>query len=268
MCISFSAGLLLYGAITATDAITEATENSEVPVFAESLPKLKHINLVLLLDHAIFMFLSSGSVSFLSECPLVVFHVGSFAVIDILQHRGKELDKPRDEQREPEGNHSEPIACCMLARCIPLERTGLLMKVTAIAAVARLIVKIYTFQGDWVVIVIFRLLTSLMLAVVNYYIYRSLTKQLARQHHLPWPNGMPTLILYITVGFFGIAKVGYEFYCQWTAEGDGLFPLDFSLTIAALMNVALIIHEGEHLTITDILLCAKSGLHAVISFLN
>ena len=206
------------------------------------------------------MFLSNGTISALSEYPLLIFHMGSFASIWTLQRRGKELDKPRDEQNEPENNQSDPIAICILARWIPLHRTGLLMRFTACAAVVRLIVKIYTFQGDWVIIVLFRLLTSLTFAVVNYYICRSLTKQLARQHHLSLPNGKPTLILYITVGFFGIAEVVYAFYCQWTGEADGSVLMNTSLTIAALMNVALIIHEGEHLTVTEMYACGTCPL--------
>ena len=200
-----------------------------------------------MLDHLIFMALDSSSVSTIYEYPLLIFHLGSFAVISILQCRGKELDKPKDEQNKPESNLSDPIAHCMLARWIPLQRTSVLMEVTALAALGRLVVKIYTFQGDWVIIVIFRLLTSLTFAVVNYYIYKSLTKQLVQQHRLPWLNGIPTLLLYIIVGCCGIAEICHAFYCQWTVEGDGLFLLDFSLTITALMNVAMIIHEGEHL---------------------
>ena len=246
MCIlPLSTGLLLYGAITAFDFATEATENFKVPIFTENLPKLKHINPVLLFDHVIFILLSSGSVSVIYEWPLLIFHLGSFVVINILQHRGKEVDKPRDALNEPERSLSDPIARCMLSRWIPLQRTGILMKVTALAAVGRLVVKIYTFQGDWIIVVVFRMLTSLTFAVVNYYTYKSLTEQLTRQRHFPWRNGKLTLILYITVGCFGIAEVGYAFYCQWTAEGDGFFLLDLSLTITVLMNVALIIHEGE-----------------------
>ena len=245
MCIlPLSTGLLLYGAITAFDSATEATENFKVPIFTENLPKLKHTNPVLLFDHVIFILLSSGSVSVIYEWPLLIFHLGSFVVINILQHRGKEVDKPRDALNEPERSLSDPIARCMLSRWIPLQSTGVLMKVTALAAVGRLVVKIYTFQGDWIIIVGFRLLTSLTFAVVNYYIYKSLTEQLTRQRHFPWRNGKLTLILYITVGCFGIAEVGYAFYCQWTAEGDGVLLLNLSLTITILINVALIIHEG------------------------
>ena len=100
------------------------------------------------------MALDSSSVSAIYEYPLLIFHVGSFAVISILQCQGKELDKPKDEKNKPERNPSDPIAHCMLARWIPLQRTSVLMEVTALAAVGRLVVKIYTFQGDWVIIVI------------------------------------------------------------------------------------------------------------------
>ena len=54
----------------------------------------------------------------------------------------------------------------------------------------------------------------------------------------------------MVVGLFGVASVGYPFYHQWTAEGDGRFLLDLSLIIEALVNLLLIIHEGEHLTVT------------------
>ena len=248
---TLSTGLLLYGAITATDSIKEATENSEVPVFTQNLPKLCCINLVLLIDHVIFMVLSSGNVSAFFECPLLIFHVGSSAVILILQNRGKKLDKPRDEKNDARSNSPDPIADRMLARWISLPKPSLLMTLMAIAAVMRLSVKIYTFQGDWVFVVLFRLLASLTFAVVNYYIYKSLTKQLVQQHHLPWLNGIHTRILYIVVAFCGIAEVCYGFQLQWAIEGDGCFLLNVSLTVIALMNVALIVHEGEHLTVTE-----------------
>ena len=246
-----STGLLLYGAITATESITEATENSEVPVFTQNLPELNCINLVLLIDHVIFMVLSRGNVSTLFECPLFIFHVGSSAVILILQNRGKKVDKPRDEKNDAKSNSSNPIAYSMLARWIPLPNPSLLMPLMVIAAVVRLAVKMYTFQGDWVFIVLFRLLASLTFAVVNYYIYKSLTKQLLQQHRLPWLNGIHTLILCVVVACCGIAEVCYTFQLQWATEGDGCLLLNISLTVIILMNVALIIHEGKHLTVTE-----------------
>ena len=168
---------MLYGAITATDTITEATENSEVPTFTENLPKLKHINIVLLIDHLIFMVLSSGGVFVVYEWPLLIFHLGSSVVIYILQQRGRELDKPRDAPNEPERTISDPTECCLLARWIPLQRTGALMKITAVVGIGRLALKVYSFQGDWIFVVTFRVLMTLTLSVVNYYIYKSLTKQ-------------------------------------------------------------------------------------------
>ena len=261
-----SAGLLLYCAVTATDFITEATE-CEVPTFTENLPKLKHLNLVLLLDHLIFMVLSNGSVSILSECSLLLFHVGSIYIISRLQHRGKELDKPGDEQKELESSQSIPTAYCMIARWIPLQNTGHLMKVTILASFGRFAVEFYNFQGDWIIVVVFRLLTAAMFAVVNYYIYKASTKHLvsSQRRHFLWPNGKPTYILYMVAGLLGVASVGYAFYHQWTTEGDGLFLLDLSLTIKALMNVLLIIHEGEHLTVTA-LWCVAMEYIIVVTF--
>ncbi len=104
----------------------------------------------------------------------------------------------------------------------------------------------------WIIVVEFRLLTAAMFAVVNHNIYKASTEHLvsSQRCHFLWPNGKPTDILYIVAGLFGVASVRYAFYRQWTAEGDGLFPLDLSLIIEALMNLLLIIHEGEHLTVT------------------
>ena len=104
----------------------------------------------------------------------------------------------------------------------------------------------------WIIVVEFRLLSAAMFAVVNYNIYKASTKHLAtsQRSHFLWPNGKPTDILYVVAGLFGVASVGYAFYRQWTAEGDGLFLRDLSLIIEALMNLLLIIHEGEHLTVT------------------
>ena len=232
----------------------DATDSDECEAlaFIKNLPKLKHLNLVLFLDHLIFMVLSNGRVSILSECSLLIFHVGSICIISRLQRRGKELDKPNDEQNELESSPSIPIAHCMLARWIPLQNTGHLMKVTTLAAFGSFAVKIYKFKGDWIIVVVFRLLTAAVFAVVNYYMYKASTKHLAssQRRHFLWPNGKPTDILYMVVCFLGVAEVGYAFYCQWTIEGDGLFLLDFFLTIQALMSVLLIIHEGEHLTVT------------------
>ena len=105
----------------------------------------------------------------------------------------------------------------------------------------------------WIIVVEFRLLSAAMFAVVNYNIYKASTKHLAtsQRSHFLWPHGKPTDILYIVAGLFGVASVGYAFYRQWTAEADGLFLLDLSLIIEALMNLLLIIHEGEHLTVTS-----------------
>ena len=230
----------------------EATDNSEfeVPTSTENLPKLKHINVVLLIDHLIFIVLRGDGVSY--ECPLLVFHLGSCIVISILQQRGKELGKPGDAPNEPERILADPKQCCLLARWIPLQRTGALMKLTAIVGIGRLALNVYSFRGDWIFVVIFRLLTSFTFAVVNYYIYKSLTKQLidnSKKHSIPMRKRKVTLILYILVGLFGIAEVLYAWYCQWTAEGDGFFLLNFVLAITALMNMALIIHEGKCLTV-------------------
>lgn len=120
-----------------------------------------------------------------------------------------------------------------------------LLKVAAWAAVSRLIVHFYNFEGDWIAVVAYRILSALILAVINYYLYKSSTKHLAptsQRYQKLWRQ--PIHILYI-VAAFGIAEVVYSFYCQWTAEGDGIFLLDFSLTIASLMKVALIIHESK-----------------------
>ena len=265
-CISSSsAGLLLYCAVTATDFITEATDSygSEVPAFTENLQKLKHLNLVLLLDHLIFMVLSNGSVSILFECSLLLFHMGAICIISRLHHRGKELDKRSENKLE--SSQSIPTAYCMIARWIPVQNTGHLMKVTILASFGRFAVKFYNFQGDWIVVVIFRLLTAAMFAVVNYYIYEASTKHLvsSQRRHFLWPNGKPTDILYMVPGLFGVASVGYAFYCQWTAEGDGLFLLDLSLTIEALMDVLLIVHEGEHLTVTASWCVAMAYIHVL-----
>ena len=104
----------------------------------------------------------------------------------------------------------------------------------------------------WIIVVEFRLLSAAMFAVVNYNIYKASTKHLAtsQRSHFLWPHGKPTDILYIVAGLFGVASVGYAFYRQWTAEADGLFLLDLSLIIEALMNLLLIVHEGEHMTVT------------------
>ena len=191
------------------------------------------------------MVLSSGGVFVIYEWPLLIFHLGSSVVIYILQQRGRELDKPRDAPNEPERIIADPIECCLLARWIPLQRTGALMKITAVVGIVRLALNVHSFQGDWLLVVAFRALTSLTLAVVNYYIYKSLTKQLINYTHWRIPEKKLPFILYIIVGCCGIAEVLYAFHCQWTAKKDGYFWLDLSLTFTALMNVALIVHEGE-----------------------
>ena len=242
-----SAALLLYGAITAIDTLTEATENSEIPIFTENLPKLMHINVVLFIDHLIFAVLRGDGVIY--EWPLLIFHSGSIFVINVLQQRGKELDKPRDAPDEPEravADH-DPTQRCPLAKWVPLENTDILMKLTAVVGIGRLAVMVNSFQGDWIIVVLFRFLVSLTLAMVNYYIYRTLTKQLVRysqKHNFSLPKRKLPLFLYFTVGLIGITEVVYTFYYQWTAEGAGLLLLNVSLAIVLLMNAALIIHEG------------------------
>ena len=165
-----SAGLLFYCAVTTTDFIMDATDSDECEAlaFIKNLPKLKHLNLVLFLDHLIFMVLSNGRVSILSECSLLIFHVGSICIISRLQRRGKELDKPNDEQNELESSQSIPIAHCMLARWIPLQNTGHLMKVTTLAAFGSFAVKIYNFQGDWIIVVVLSLQPAAVFALVNH----------------------------------------------------------------------------------------------------
>ena len=84
-----------------------------------------------------------------------------------------------------------------------------------LAAFGSFAVKIYNFQGDWIIVVVLRLLAAAMFAVVNYYIYKATTEHLvsSQRHHLLQPNGKPTDILYMVVGLFGVASLGYAFYC-------------------------------------------------------
>ena len=83
------------------------------------------------------------------------------------------------------------------------------------AAFGSFAVKIYNFQGDWIIVGVLRLLAAAMFSVVNYYIYKATTEHLvsSQRHHLLQPNGKPTDILYMVVGLFGVASLGYAFYC-------------------------------------------------------
>lgn len=254
--------MLLCGAVIASDTAKDTKEEGNVPCFNDSLGYLLVINLFLLLEHALFIFYTHTDIWDLSAYGLIVYHaVSCCMIVYIWQTQCKENTVPSDavgDGRSESKGVPNPVwmipgpflspffKVYHLIKSEPLQGTIYLVRIMVVLGLITILERLLPpTEYRNILIVVYRLFTSVTFLVANYYIWKFLTSP-AAYAIVPVKGRHWSMAMVCSCGFLlvilllGVAEI----ICAMIYQMAYQLILDGFLLTVGIMNVSLVLHEG------------------------
>ena len=263
---SLFAGLLLSGAVIASDTAKETKEEENVPCFDDSLGYLLAINAFLLVEHGLFVYYTHTDLFEILAVGLILYHGASCCVIVFLwQTQSKETAVPSDAKCNTRNESKalfnllwmipEPVLspCFSVYNLItsdPLQGTIIFVRIMVVLDICIILAKLLLPPTEYKnCLTLFHLFTSVAYAVANYYVWKFLTSPAAHSN-VPAERSWSNIIMcsmFTAIAFTGVAEIGFAVFYQMVFPFNGSLTLNISLLTVGFMNVAFVLQEGKSL---------------------